>query len=385
MRYTNLLKDNPLNNVATKMDMGMRGQTSQGMIVQNYCQAITSQAFVRFDIESLNKIETKINTGLEKAKAHANYYVGTLQPEIITNITHIDNYFNLYNAVPVLIPTGASNDQWINMLNELKRQADLYSKLSKATADKIGIFYIQLGEDATEFKSNVTTLNSIVGGNNGVLADLEKQIADMDGKIAGAIGGIVASSFAVIGGIFVIAVGAIAGFVTAGTSSVVVLAGAVLLAGGIAGAVGFGIMLANLLEAKAKTLQTQERLKAEVAAIAGISGNYTDLTTQVSAAQKAANDMKNAWEFLSSDLGTLSYDLGQGILSGEELRKLWLTAANSAVGTVKNDINIIKGQMTGLLTSNAPDDKTLQDFIKQQEASKNAVFFPDVYSRFRFN
>lgn len=386
MRYTNLLQDNPLNNAATLMDAGLKAQSSQGMIVSNYCQVIISQPFVEFGpVDRLRAIQTKINSGLEKAKANANYFNGTIQPEMITNISNIDNYFNLYNNVPIILPAGSTNEQWINLLKVLEGEAKKYSVLSKGTADKIGVFYVELGKDSADFNTNVSTLNGIVNGNEGVLKDLEKQIAEFDGQIDGLIGGIVASGFAIVGGIFLIAVGTVAGFVTAGTSTPIALLGGALVVGGVAGSIGLGIALANAIQAKSEAMGTKIRLEGEVKAVAGISASYNDLTKQVSSAQKAANEMKNAWEFLSSDLGTLAYDLGQGIITGEELRTLWLTAANNAVGTVKNDINIIKGQLTGLQVANAPVNESLEKFIRNEARSQSSLSFPDAFLRHRYN
>lgn len=386
MRYTNLLQDNPLNNVAIKMDNGLKAQCNQGVIVANYCQSIISQAFVDFGtIQKLKPIETKINTGLEKAKSNANYYLGTLQAEIVSNLSKINNYFGLYDNVPIILPNGSSNEQWINMLKVLEGEAAKYSLLSKNTADKIGVFYVEIGKDYAEFNGNVAALNGIVNGNEGVLKDLEKQIADLDGQIDGLIAGVALSGFAIVGGIFIIAVGAVAGLVTAGTSTPIVVAGAVLLAAGVAGSIGLGIALANAIQAKSDALSTKINLEGEVKAIAGISASYSDLTKQVGNAQKAAVEMKNAWDFLSNDLGALAYDLDQGIISGDEIRKLWLTAANNTVGTIKNDINIIQGQMTGLQIANAPNNESLEQFVRNQARSQSSLSFPDAFSRHRYN
>ena len=386
MKYSNLLEENPINNAANVMKQGMKKQSGQGMVVQSYCQSIITQPFINLgDFAKLKEIEKKINNGLETARGHANYYIGTLQPELITNISNIDNYYNLYNSVPIILPSDASEEQWLNLLRELKTQTENYAHTAKETADKIGVFYAQLGEDSSTFQENLNTLNSIVGGNEGVLQDLEDQLDEINGEITGVIAGIVVSGLAVVGGIFLVAVGTIGSFVTAGTSAPIALAGGALIVAGVAGAAGLGIALANLLDAKSETLRKKITLEGEVKAIAGMSTSYKNLYTQATEAHKAANEMKNAWDFLSSDLSTLSEDLKNGTLSTGQLRSLWLSAADNAVETVKNDIGIIKGQMTGVTTATAPNNENLAEFVRNQARSKSSVEFPDSFAYWRLN
>ncbi len=385
MRYNStLLSDNSLNQAATQINQGMIAQGKQGLMLQNYCQAISSQPFVNFgEIQKLQEIQGSINTGLIKAKEHADYYLGELQPQIIKNLVNIDAYYNLYTSVPTILPEGSSKDEWNNLLWTMKEQSEEYSKLALSTSDKIGVYYKDLSNDSQNFKSNVAKMNALVDGNEGVLKDLEKQIEEIDGEITGVIVGIVGSGLAIIGGIFITAVGAIGSFVTAGTSSALVVVGAGLIVAGVAGSVGFGVALANLLESKSSVLMQKSTLQAEVKAIEGISSSYNLLATQAGEAQKAAIEMKNAWEFLGRDLDVLAQDLNNGVLSTGKLRELWLTAANKGVVTVQEDVSTIKGQMTGVNTATAPNSEDLATFVRHEARSKSAADFPSNFTYWR--
>ena len=73
--------------------------------------------------------------------------------------------------------------------------------------------------------------------------------------------------------------------------------------------------------------------------------------------------MGNAWQSLSDDLGTMTSDLTNGILSTGQIRQLFLTDANEDVQTVLTDIGIIKEQMAGVQNIVAKKGETVSEAI----------------------
>ena len=393
MNYSIQLKENTINEAAIKMDEGMKALSGQTFILQTYCTAIISQPFVDFgSFKRLQEIQKKINDGLEKAKDYANNRIGTIQTEIITTISNISNYYNLFSSVPVIIPPDASKDQWINTLRTLEKQSKEYSVLASDTAKKIGTLQKDLDEDSSIFQANVSKLNALLGGNAGQLKDLEKQIIDIDGKIRGTIIGIVGSGLAIVGAIFLIGVGTLAIFATS-MPTVLIVIGSGLFVGDVAGALGFDITLCNLLVAKSSILvkkaqlaEGEKAIDERVKTIAGISSSYNLLFEQVKQTHAAAQQMKKAWDFLGNNLGTLANKLNEGTLSTKEVRKLWLSAADNAVHTGKEDINIIKAQMTtGMIKASAPNDEHVGEFIKKKAEGNDLFESPANYEFWRYN
>jgi len=250
----------------------------------------------------------------------------------------------------------------------LKEQAEEYKKLSNDTKLIIVKLHNNLTTDATNFSTIVTNLNSKVDGDNGVLAELNKDINKINAAIDGAIAGIVVGGLLVVGGVFVTAVGAVSTFVTAGTSTPVVIGGVAMMVAGAAGITAGAIILHNSLNSRDSLYQKRSHLKCEVRIAQGISAGYLGLKNQASNAVTAATQMGNAWDALAGDLGSLAHNLDKGIISADSVRQLWLTAANTTVKTVITDVRTIKAQMAGVSTLSVPRGTTIANFIEKLAA-----------------
>lgn len=345
---------------AQQMGAANTAQVSQALIIQTYANSVNEQPPVDFSADpNLDPYQTQINTGLTAAQGHANNYLTAIQPSIIDNLTNIENYYALNNAVPAALPAGSTPDQWNASLAVLQSQATTYQTAANGVLTTLQTLQSNLNTDAASFAGTVSDLNTAVNGDDGVLASVRTELNSIQGKIDGAIAGIVTSGFLIVGGGFMIAVGSVADFVTAGTSTPLVVGGIGVLAAGTAGEVGSAVMLGTLNDQKARLLQETASLTAEVQLALGISSAYQSLSAQVTAAVTAATQMESAWSFLSGDIGNMISDLNSGSLSTGEIRTLFLTAANTAVQTVLTDSNIIKGQMAGVTTIVAPPGQTV--------------------------
>lgn len=324
-------------------------QTSQGLILQGYCNSVLQQASVNFgEFTNLAQFEKDINSGLITAKAHADDYLTNIQPAIISNISNIENYYQLCNSVPVVCPVGSSDSQWMDLLLAMQSQANEYQSLSSGIVTKLTTLNSNIGNDAASFASTVTKLNSAVNGDNGVLADLSNRISTVDKQIAGCIAGTTLSALAIVGGVFMIAVGGITDFVTAGTTTPLVIGGVAVLAAGIGGEVASALLLKSYYDQKASLLSQQSSLKNEVNLASGISSAYTQIGLQARSSMEAATQMANAWSSIGSDLGSMADDLKKGRTSTGILRSLWLNTANNLCPTILTDVNTIKAQMAGV-------------------------------------
>jgi hypothetical protein len=336
------------------------GQTSQALIIQTYANSVNEQPAVDFTGDpTLAAFQTQINAGLTKAQGHATNYLNVIQPNIIQNITNIASYYALYNAVATTLPVGSTEQEWIQSLTVLQQQAGTYKITANQVATTLQTLSGELSTDAGAFATTVTELNTAVNGDNGVLASDKSELNSIQGKIDGAIAGIVISGLAIVGGAFMIAVGGIADFVTAGTTTPLVVGGIGIVASGIGGEVAAAITLKNLNDEKAKLLRDEANLTAEVKLATGISSGYQSLNSQVSSAVTAATQMVTAWDFLMDDLGSMITDLQNGIQNAGQIRTLWLTAANTEVQTVITQIATIQSQMAGVTSIVAKPGQTV--------------------------
>ncbi len=99
-----------------------------------------------------------------------------------------------------------------------------------------------------------------------------------------------------------------------------------------------------------------------------IGNGYKGLQVQAQNAVTAATQMSNAWDALTSDLGSLITDLDKGITSGDDIRQLWLTAADTTVKTVLTDVTTIKAQMAGVSPLQVPQTDTIANFVARLAA-----------------
>jgi len=354
---------------AGEINSANKAQVSQGLSIQNYCQSVKSQPNVNFaGFPGLQRYETEINTGLGRAQAHADTYLNILQPQILANIANISNYYALHNAVPIVLPSGSTEEKWIEVLTALQEMAARYQGTAEATVISINGLYNNLTEDARSFAQTVTHLNVAVEGSDGVLHSLDQRLKQLESEIDGTIAGIVVSGLAIVGGIFITAVGSIASFVTAGTSLVLVAGGVAMTVAGVGGTAAASLALKGMYTAKADLLTSKIQLTSEVRLAQGISLAFSDLGGKVGEAITSARQMSTAWSLLGSDLGTLSENLKKGIESADSIRTLFLTAADSQLqNQVVTDIATIKQQMTGVIQIPGESGRTMAETIDALE------------------
>jgi non-hemolytic enterotoxin B/C len=353
-----------MNPITDKTMAPAQSSISQGMTVQAYCNSVLSQPKVDFTgFSGLLSYQTDINNGLTTAQTHANTYLTSIQPAIITNLSNISNYYALLGALPIALPAGTTEAVWLANLQAVQTQISTYQTSCSGIVTSLTNLNSNLGTDTASFNSTVTRLNSAVNGDNGVLATINDNIDSIDKSIAGCIAGTALSGLAIAGGVFMIAVGGITDFITAGASTPLVVGGVAVLAAGIGGEVASAVTLKNLYAEKSDLLQQKSTLTAEVNLASGICSGYKQLATQATSAMLAVTQMNNAWQSLGSDIGNMSQDLQKGIVSPDVLRGLFLAASNNLIPTINTDITIIKNQMEGIKQLNSGSVK-LGDYVQ---------------------
>lgn len=348
----------------------LKGTTSQGLILQTYCNSVLAQPSVNFGNNvNLKKYEADINSSLVVAKNNANHYQKDIQKNILTNISNMWNYYELQSCVPTVCPEGSTERQWLDVLKGMQEQAETYKAECDYTSNMLIDLNKKLGVDAGNFTKTLSDLNSTVGGDQGTLASLQKSISKVDRDISGCIAGTVLGGLAIAGGVFMTAVGGIADFITAGTSTPLVIGGVVVIAAGVAAEIGSGVALASLYKQKSGLLTSQTSLTNEVRLANGIKGAYDNLASTAKSAMDASMQMSNAWRLLGGDLHNLAEDLDKGRRNTAFTRTLFLTAANGIIPIVKGDLTIIKGQMAGVKVQTVNGMPLAEYILKQVHAA----------------
>lgn len=347
----------------------VQASASSGLVVQGYCTQIMQQpSFVIPNTDTLKNFPD-INGNLTIARGNASYYLNTVQPMIIGVISETRAYSQQFKGFQPLIIQRL--DDWKNgstqgrtdalaLINQLKNDVDLKTASAKKVADEIGNFRTKLNGDISNFNTAITQATTLIqgtDGDGGALASLNDQLSDLDGKIAGASVGVALSGLTIIGGGLLIATGAIATFITAGTSAPMVAAGVAIVVVGAAGLTASSIVLANLISTKSNLLQQKQQLKDSVTFLTGLKSSLDPLNNLAQNASNEVNNMYNAWTFLGKNLGQVSSSLE----NADKYSQLPITVQaylNTAYGqwdAVDQSIETIQNQMTGV-TVETPKD-----------------------------
>ena len=353
--------------LASAINKANKNQSSSALVVQTYCNSTLLQSTI--DLSSFDNLETyqkQINDSLIKAQGHANYYLDTLQNKIIENISNVINYYNLHNAVLTTLPEGSTEQQWIVAISALLQESRDYATVARGLAESINELCNELSQDEQNYMTIVSDLNSAVTGDNGVLATENQTLDSLNKQIVGEEVGIALSAIVTIGGIISIIFGAIASIAIPGSGIALIIGGTIGAVSGIAGEAASSVELVSSLNAKAALMVSESKLTTEVKMANIVTSIFNLLKNSVEDAVTASEQMSDAWENLNSDLSNLSSDLSSGLQSADEIRTIFLTAANSEIQQVIQDSDNIKAQLDGVTLVQTQPNQSLQDFITNQ-------------------
>ena len=352
---------------------------SSGLIVQSYCTLVAQQPTIDIPSSVASKLPP-INDYLILARSNASDYLTKIQPQILIVVTDVAGYSAQFSQFSTII-TGKIND-WkggspgarqdaLDLLQAL--QQALQAKLTNVNNVKVSLagFQSKLNVDISNFNTASTTADTVIGGDQGAIAELNNQISDMDGRIAGAATGVALSGLVIIGGALMIAAGAIATFLTAGVSTPLVVAGVVVVVAGAAGLTASSIVLANLITAKAGLISQKATLDADLKFLTNFKSTMKTLGDAASDAATQINNMSNAWGLLSGNLGNVVGSI-QDARTYSDLPvvvQAYLNTAGAQWSQVQTNTQIIQQQMTGVQVPKLPNDQLNSANLKALRAA----------------
>ncbi|MDR3534567.1 MAG: HBL/NHE enterotoxin family protein [Rhodopila sp.] len=340
---------------------------TSGLIVQSYCTQVAQQPDITIPSSVVSKLPP-VNEYLKLARANTTDYLTNIQPKILIVVTDVAGYAAQFGQFSTLI-TGKIND-WkggsptarqdaLDLLQAL--QQALQTKLNGVNGVKTSLagFQTKLNVDISNFNTASNTANTVIGGDQGAIAELNRQISDMDGRIAGAATGVALSGLTIIGGALMIAAGAIASFITAGTSTPLIVAGVAVVVVGAAGLTASSIVLSQLIDAKAGLISQKAALDADLKFLTTFKSTMGTLGTSATEAATQINNMSNAWGLLSGNLGNVVGSIQQARNYSDlpVVVQAYLNTAGGQWQQVQANTQIIQQQMTGVQLPKLPDNQ----------------------------
>ena len=349
-----------------KVGQAVKELASAGLTVQSYCVGLQQQQLLLLPAD-LQQEMPDVNGYIRIAQANAGQYLNKVQPNIIAVISDVGGFSTMFpvfaekiNGYLAAWSSGSEDNKKkaLEAINGLKQVINEKGKSVLSVSTDIGTVQGLLSTDVSHFDEVSNACANHITGDKGELAELEKQISSINGRIAGASVGVGLSGLAIVGGVFVILIGSIASFVTAGTSTSLVVAGGIIAGAGVAGLVASSVVLAELIKSKGDLLRRKAMLDNYVLTLEGCKSNVDLLSAGASEAADKLVGMKNAWDGFGGDLAQVE----KSIIEAEKYSKMpfmvqsYFETAQKQWEAVNTDIDIVKKQMAGVEIKKLPSN-----------------------------
>lgn len=337
-------------------NLALNQTASAGALVNSCCVAILQQP--NLVVAAMPDMATHQQT----ARDHANSWINTIQPALIGTIHGIVGFSNQFNAylTPLInaanrINTDPTAKQTvIDGLTLLKNAATTQKSNAVLATQTVDGFRANFSGDFVAFATDIDTLSTKLIGDNGEIKQLQDEMAARQSAMNNDLTMIAGGAVAVVVGVLVIAVGVLAEIPTAGASTALVVAGGVVVAGGIAVTIYGSVDYASNMAAYKDAAQKLAKDQAEVTLMTHAKGQLTGLNTQIQGAITALNAMEASWQGLISNFDTLLTQV-----AGTNVDSAFLLAQLNAASSDWNDM--------------ATQARKVQDMINPAQVSLSVV------------
>ncbi|MFI0878248.1 HBL/NHE enterotoxin family protein [Streptomyces parvus] len=344
-------------------------QGSLTALVQTHALSIMQQPkpdFSGIDNGEIRSFQGTVQGALNNAAENAGHYLWTVQPESIALLYRVENYFVTLGALSESLKDEQDPDAMVQTLRYLREQAGEFTDQTRKVASSTDRMVSAFSGDKREFTECAAKINTLVGGESGILGDLKRDLENVNSKITAATIGAGVSGAAILGGVACIVIGCCTSIFTGGTSLAVAIGGGVLLLGGIGGGIGSGIALANLYDEKRNLLVKQERLENGVKLLTACSAGLADLGTQAGGVATALQNTTNSWTFLKESLNSAADNIEKaGRTQSDFLRKTFLRTIDRSLPRNLEQLRNTRKALIGMETVSQPNTHT-GDLIRFQ-------------------
>lgn len=323
---------------SSDVQTGMSNSMSASIMLQTYTNTVLQTPDIKLpsqvDTDSKSTVVEDLPAHQALARTNATYYLNTLNPLIVNTIADVIGFGNLWSAEYSLLYSLAENiGQGDNANTFTQGMNNLINKTQKAEAstqpviDALNAFLPLIQTDERNFNQDATNVNNALGGEQGEIAQLQKEIAAYNTAMNKDLAIIGAGATAdVVGGLMIV-VGILGEIETAGVSTALIVGGLAVVAGGttamgVAGA-DYTKTKKAYADATAELAQDQQVMTSTQQAAATIS----TLVNAVAQGISAVESLQKGWNSLQADFNQVVQALEQ---ADDPNLGAWLTSLLSA-------------------------------------------------------
>jgi len=325
---------------------------TQTLIVESYCHKVLMQTPINFDGASkLKDSEDRINQGLKKAQDNALFYLEELRPKMIKVLVNVRVFAGQMQSVAEAIRRADSMAKILNYIKYPLDSAQKYEQEAENVLDSLKKFEKRVAEDTAFYQGVLDELNALIDGDRELLERYQTQLKEIENKITGSSFLVAGGVLGILGGAFLIAVGTISSFVTAGTSLPIAAVGGALLLGGIGATASGSVALAGLLDEKSALVNSINTVKREAKFAREYVTTFGDLHRGAADSLQVAQNMCHGWYAIESELKNL-YDQLSGTSDISTVQDIVAPSIDRQMNGLISDVTIIIAQMGGVEIQN---------------------------------
>jgi hypothetical protein len=325
---------------------------TQTLIVESYCHKLLMQTPINFDGASkLKDSEDRINQGLKKAQDNALFYLEELRPKMIKVLVNVRVFAGQMQSVAEAIRRADSMAKILNYIKYPLDSAQKYEQEAENVLDSLKKFEKRVAEDTAFYQGVLDELNALIDGDRELLERYQTQLKEIENKIIGSSFLVAGGVLCILGGAFLIAVGTISSFVTAGTSLPIAAVGGALLLGGIGATASGSVALAGLLDEKSALVNSINTVKREAKFAREYVTTFGDLHRGAADSLQVAQNMCHGWYAIESELKNL-YDQLSGTSDISTVQDIVAPSIDRQMNGLISDVTIIIAQMGGVEIQN---------------------------------
>lgn len=307
-------------NTISGNNVSVSGHDTGSAIIQVnlYAKTVVDQAkFPEINVAGLQDI----NKHLSLAQTHANTWLNDYSGKVWDRLQGIVTFGELFGHLYLPLHKAAEDmatetDFQPNEIHKLVSSLQALQSLVKAEHQKcvdtytlITTYRTDVSADHSSFLTDYNTAIAVLGGTEGEIAQLNSKITSEQDAMSKDLAMIAGGSTMMVVGVLIIVVGALAEIETAGVSTLLIVAGVGVVAGG---ATMTGIAAKDYDTKMQQLRDDQIKLandKAEVSLLTHLKGQLTGLNDKLGLEEAALNNLVTAWQQLDNGIGAVIQDL----------------------------------------------------------------------------